>query len=95
MYGLLRGNVENAHILNESLRVGEGVIDVLPLVVVVVVLQVGGQFGQRPVEHIIQGLGLKVKLKEVYDVPVPQHKVLLASRFELAQLAGEVVWNGP
>lgn len=84
MYGLLRGYMENAHILNESLRVGERVIDVLPLVIVVIVLQVGRQFGQRPTEHIIQRLGLKIKLKEVDDVAIPEHKVILASGFELA-----------
>lgn len=94
MYGLLRGDVEDAHILNECLRVGEGVVDVLSLVVVVVVLQISGQFWQRPIEHIIQGLGLKVELKEVNDIAVPQYEVILAARFELAQLAGEVVRNG-
>ena len=40
MDGLLGGDVEDAHILNEGLRVREGVVDVLPLMVVVVVLQV-------------------------------------------------------
>lgn len=93
--GFLGGDVENSHIFNVSLRVGKGVIDVLSFVVVVVVLQVDGQFGQRPVEHITERLGLKVELEEVNHVAVPQHEVLLPSGFELAESAGKMGRNGP
>lgn len=36
---LLSGDVEKSHILEHSLRIGEGVVDVFAFVVVVVVLQ--------------------------------------------------------
>jgi hypothetical protein len=82
MDDLLGGNVEKSHILEHSLRIGEGVVDVFAFVVVVVVLESVWQLGQVPCEDITECFGLEVEVKEIDEITIPQDEIILASRPE-------------